>query len=286
MTELSDYLKVMNETGFFLQMRVAKEARQLFDTVTEEVAYEHGGRAAKLDILAEKMLFQDVRGFFFIECKRHLHDYNSWIFIRPEVQRPRPPYVLGFGVFPPTIILEEFFEPLNPEIDGSQTKPTLAILTRGFRYLESLELGYIGLEVKLSESKHRMEELTGVCKDVVAATHGMAMEVVKRSATDKATREEPVLFTPVVITTANLYVARTDLTKISLSDGKLAVEGLELKQVPWLIFEYSLNADLLLPVNLGSEKWSSNREDRLRRRHILIANSEHVGKFLSGLAGS
>jgi len=285
MTELSDYLKVMNEAGFFLQMRVAKEARQRFDRVIEEVAFEHGGRPAKLDVLAEKRLFQNVRGFFLIECKRHLPDYKSWIFLTPEVKRERPPYLLGFGEFHSSIILEEFYQPPAPTMFQSATNPILALLMRGFPHL-TFELGYIGLEVRLSQSKYVMEQLTGVCKDVVTATHGMAMEIEKRSRTDKTTFEEPVLFFPVVITTANLFTAKADIAKIALGDGKLAEDGFELRPVPWLVYEYSLTADLLLPVNLGSETWNSSREDRLRRRHILIANSEHLGDFLKNLADS
>jgi len=71
----------MNETGFFLQMRVAKEAHEAgFDLVKEEIAFEHGGQTAKLDVLAEISYFMGkgyFRAFIFIESKRHSHDYNS-----------------------------------------------------------------------------------------------------------------------------------------------------------------------------------------------------------------
>jgi uncharacterized protein (UPF0335 family) len=50
---LDDYLKVLNDTGFFFQMRVARDVRQVFDTVTEEIPFQHGERSSKLDILAE-----------------------------------------------------------------------------------------------------------------------------------------------------------------------------------------------------------------------------------------
>jgi hypothetical protein len=287
MNEISDYLKILNETGFFLQMRVAKEARQVFSAVSEEVAFEYGGRPAKLDVLAEKLLFGSVRGFFFIESKRHLHDYSSWIFLTPEVKRPIPPYLLGFGLFDPSVVLDEFYELAQTIGDtDKRPRPRLTILNRGFPDI-NMEVDYIGIEVKRSESnKHQMEDLTGACKDVITATHGMAMEVMKRSYEDKMTREETSLFIPVVVTTANLFIAKADINKIALSDGKLADQGLELKSVPWLIYEYSLTADLLLPVNMGSQRWSSKREDLLRRRHILIANSDELPKFLKGLANS
>jgi hypothetical protein len=52
--QLDEYLKILNETGFFLQMRVAKEVRDAnYDLVKEEIAFEHGGQTAKLDVLAE-----------------------------------------------------------------------------------------------------------------------------------------------------------------------------------------------------------------------------------------
>jgi hypothetical protein len=284
MSDISDYLRILNDTGFFLQMRVAKEVRRLFSAVNEEVAFEHGGRTAKLDVLAEKSLFGNVRGFFFIECKRHLHDFSTWIFLTPDTEREYPPYLLGLGSFDPRVVRDEFYEsPLKSDPCGRN--PKLTILERGFPYLDPpMGLGYIGIEVKRSESKHRMEELTAVCKDVVTATHGMAMEILKRS--DEISREQPFLFVPVVITTAKLFLAKADINKIALSDGKLADAGLELNPVPWVIYEYSLTADLLLPVNLGSQGWSAQREDILRRRHILVANTDKLPIFLKGLSDS
>ena len=146
--------------------------------------------------------------------------------------------------------------------------------------------GNIGVEVKLSERKHRMQELTEVSKDVVVATHGMAMEIEKRSQKDEASREEKVLFVPVIVTTAKLFIADADVSKVALSNGTLAPEGFELKPVPWLVYECALTADLLLPVNSGSDKWSSQREDILLRRHILIANGDRLKDFLEKLRES
>jgi len=83
MTEkLEDYLEVLNETGFFFQMRVAKETRDVFSNVNEEVAFEFHGLSAKLDVLVESSCV-GFRVFVFIEAKRHLHDYKSWIFFKP-----------------------------------------------------------------------------------------------------------------------------------------------------------------------------------------------------------
>ncbi len=61
--DIRKYLKIMNETGFFFQMRVANETREVFDVVTEEIALEHGGETSKLDVFAE-LSNDNFRGFF------------------------------------------------------------------------------------------------------------------------------------------------------------------------------------------------------------------------------
>ena len=160
---------------------------------------------------------------------------------------------------------------------------SLALIPCPFSRLSPLNVGNIGIEMKLSEFKHRMEQLTEVAKDVVTATHGMAMELEKRARKDEKSRDDTVFFVPVIVTTAKLFIARADVTKVALTDGKLAIEGFELQELPWLVYEYSLPAELLLPVNAGSDRWSSEREDILRRRHILIVNSEHLQQFLVNL---
>jgi hypothetical protein len=152
-----------------------------------------------------------------------------------------------------------------------------------FARLVPLQIGNMAIEVKLSESKHRMEQLTEVSKKVVVATHGMAMELEKRTQSDRESRDDTVFFIPVIVTTAKLLVADADVSKVALSDGKLAKQGLDLKDVPWAVYEYPLTAELLLPVNTGSKRWSSEREDYLRRRHIFVVNSEHLKEFLAYL---
>lgn len=278
--QLEDNLRVLNETGFFLQMRVAKEVREIFDNVTEELAFEHGGRSSKLDILAE-ISNDQLRAFIFIETKRHSHDFNSWIFFSPLLRKPEFPYILGFGRFAKSIVVDSFYASSASTKSGEALN--LSLISYPFSELGTLDIGYIGIEVKLSESKHRMEELTGVSKDVVTATHGMAVEIEKRARKDEATRGESVLFVPVIVTTAELFIANADLSKVALNDGKLEKEGLELKPMPWLVYEYALTADLLLPVNMGSDRWDSRREDNLRRRHIIIVNSNSLKDFLQKL---
>jgi hypothetical protein len=153
--------------------------------------------------------------------------------------------------FAPSVIADTFYASSASTNSGKSFN--LALVSFPFSQLGSLEIGNIGIEVKLSESKHRMQELTGVSKDVVTATHGMAMEIVKR-AQQGAGGEHSFLFIPVVVTTAKLFMANTDVSKVALSNGTLAKEGLELKRLPWLVYEYALTADLLLPVNMGSDR--------------------------------
>jgi hypothetical protein len=276
---LDDYLKVLNATGFFFQMRVAHEVRQTFDNVREELPLEYGERSSKLDVLAE-VSRGPLRVFIFIETKRHAHDFNSWIFFSP-MSKSEFPYILGFGQFPKSIIVDRFYASSAATKSGQALD--LSLLSYPFRGLGPLDIGYIGIEVKLSGRKHRMEELTGVSKDVVTATHGMALEIEKRALKDEASREESVLFIPVVITTAKLFIARADVSKVALKDGKLETKGLELRPLPWLVYQYALTTDLLLPVNTGSQRWNSLREDNLRRRDILVVNSDSLTDFLHKL---
>lgn len=275
---LDDYLRILNETGFFFQMRVAKEVDDVFDIVKEEIPFEHNRQTSKLDALAE-ISNDHFRAFIFIEAKRHSHDFNSWIFFRPErTRKPPPPYILAFGVFKPSEIVDGFYASSVSNKSGAALN--LALVPYQFSKLGSLEVGYIGIEVKLSESKHRLQDLTEVSKDVVIATHGMAMEIEKRAPKDKRIREEVHFFIPVIVTTAKLFLAGADLSKVALSDGKISQDGLNLQEVPWLVYEFPLTAELLLPVNAGSERWDSVREDDLRKRHIFVVNSENLREFL------
>ncbi len=277
---LDEYLKILNETGFFFQMRVAKEVHDIIDIVKEEIPFEHNRQTSKLDVLAE-ISHDRFRAFIFVEAKRHSHDYNSWIFFKPEIARkPAPPYILGFGVFKPADVVDTFYSSASSK---SGAALNLALVPYPFSKLDSLEVGYIGIEVKLSESKHRLQDLAEVSKDVVIATHGMAMETEKRAHKDPQTREEITFFIPVIVTTAKLFLAEAELSKVALTDGKISQDGLHLQDVPWLVYEYPLNAELLLPANAGSERWDTTREDILRKRHIFIVNSESLRDFLTRL---
>jgi len=279
---VEQYYTIMNDTGFFLQMRVAKEAREVFNIVEEEIAFEYRAETAKVDVLAEVsyLLVEGCfRAFVLIESKRHSHDYSSWIFFQPEVARkPAPPYVLAFGSFKHDECLDRFYSSSASSKSGAAL--TLGLMVYPFSRLAPLDVGYIGIEVKVSESKHRMEELTEVAKKVVTATHGMAMELEERARKNKESREDITVLVPIVVTTAKLFIAQADISKVALSDGKLAKEGLGLEDRPWIVYEYSLPAQLLLDVNTGRDRWDSEREDLLSRRHIFVVNSEHLREFL------
>ncbi len=200
------------------------------------------------------------------------------------MREPSPPYILAFGLFRKSNVKYKIIDPFYSSVSHeSGAALNLSLIRYDFPRLSSLEIGNIGIEVKLSEEKQRMEDLTRVSKQVVIATHGMAMEIENRAKSDKISREEIYFFIPVIVTTAKLFIADADISKVEMNNGKLELEGLKLNEVDWVVYEYPITAKLLLPVNTCSDRWDLKREDNLRRRHIFVVNSEKFKNFLESL---
>lgn len=98
-----------------------------------------------------------------------------------------------------------------------------------------------------STGKGQIEEAAGqVCRGL----NGLFEFFHKRQALKKESRTE-LLFVPMIITTAKLYVTDNDLSLASIESGELGSADLSVKEVPWLWYRYHQSPALKhqVPVN-------------------------------------
>ncbi len=111
----------------------------------------------------------------------------------------------------------------------------------------------------------------------------------------KESEEEPqkfsMLFIPVVITTAPLYVATYDLKDVDLASGRInrdkidfGPRGQKPEKVEWLLVDYGASRSIS-PERLDEyvEGISPVELEEYHKRSIFVVNSEHIVKFFAKL---
>jgi len=246
----------LNETGFFLQKKIeeilkdSKTAGWALKYCDRPFAYppRNGpikGSEGRVDIIAEKMCSAGL-GYSFIECKRANPEYCDWVFFPAYEQR-------------------QFFYSLH----NKKSVGCGSIRISDFHDSVLCDIG-VGIKEKGTDRGNRKvadaNEIEKVCEQTCHALVGVGV-------TDLSLRSNDHLqFFPLVITTANLFIAEYDAENIDISNGKIATVNLQLKSVDWIYFNYPMPQYLHFANEISP--------NFARKATVIIVNSKKAEEFL------
>jgi hypothetical protein len=238
------------------------------------------GKESALDIRVE--LRDGSKIFtFIVECKKNNPDFVDWVFFPKRGEMAQREFVariienqtkqepnVGWDVNTHLLRL-----PINSVNVFSEARET-----RGdYQSFKS------GQKTKTSNAA-----VTDAAYQVALATQAIWME--ERQHSQKQATYNPIpkldyetqLIVPCIVTTAQLYSCSFDPKDVDPATGEISLEKATLKQVPFVIYEYSLPKHLQAePLDLV-QVISSNNLELFVRMDILIINSSYLKDLLTG----
>lgn len=260
---------LLNSTGLFFQdycASVLKSSNLGYSLKTEEpftFPPSNGpivGLSGSIDILA---VYSDSKKSFcfIIECKRAIPSTKNWILFKTKNDSSRT-YFLGKSKGPS---------------GGGAGSYGLLLPQLNYTKLEDYELCDRAIEVNQSFDKLSRNQEEKVYRSLVQANHGLAAAFVGMAPllAEMCNRSErPMYYIPIVLTTANLYLAGFEPSNVNPDDGTLLESHLSYAEKEWVEYEFGL-PDYL----------SALKKDSLlpHRRSTFIVNSRHMKKFFAGI---
>ncbi len=124
---------------------------------------------------------------------------------------------------------------------------------------------------------------------VIKGIEGFAREQLKQRNKNAVPSE--VLFIPVVVTTAELYVAAYEPKDIDLRSGRIDKEKIwfgqgngSAEEVPWMQVDYAAGENVVLqPIHEHDLSTYPRDLQKYKMRSILVANSKNIEAFFSRL---
>jgi len=244
MADLQDSLrKLVNASGFLFQLRVEQEIRATQPSRRgdwEVVAHEHRwieaaeGGEGFIDIILRSGF-----GRMIIECKRVMD--ASWVFLVPDQKNQTARSRLLWTV-------------RNAEDQEIASWHDFYVLPI------SAESAFCAVR---GQGEKDVPMLERIASHLLKSVESFASEEL--SYTSRASHD-PIIYFPVIVTNAALYVCHFDPLKVDLASGQLA-EG-DFKQVPYIRFRKTLSSNLL-PREPPRDVEQSNQENE---RTVFIVN--------------
>ena len=261
-TEIELATAAMNEHGFLLQQAVRQflitpntpDKRFLHKWTFEAVEYPvtaPDGSQTRIDILVGHQERKWIR--LCIECKRVYAKDRFWLF-------------WGEDKTFQTHGMENLFLETHTDLGGNIQDFVTRIPTYNYY-----------LEVKRNEVKaSNLESIEQAFTQCIRGQSGLAKTV--------STASNPNLFRsiPVVVTTANLFVANFDEANINKQTGRIEESQVAVEEKPFLAVTYRASDSLKL--RGASEAGRMSLTQHLRRfmvRTIFVVNSNHLLEFFT-----
>jgi hypothetical protein len=258
----------LNLTGFFFQDYCAAflQSSDLGYLVRTEEPFTFPqsdgpilGRPGSIDVLA--VYSDSKKSFCFsIECKRAIPSIKNWLFFKTRNDGSRT-WFLGKS---------------NGPSGGGAGHYGLLLPQLNYANLEDYELCDHGIEINESFEQLNRNQEEKVYRSLLQAHHGLVAAFVSMSPllAEMCNRSEhPMYYIPVVLTTANLYLAEFDPSDVNPDEGILHENHVRFTEKRWIEYEFGL-PDYLADVKRGVS---------LSRRSTFIVNSRHMEAFFSGV---
>ena len=270
-------LEILNNTGFPFQHFCANQIAQIDGyEVSMEVPYTDPptngpilGVHGQIDILAvHTSQSDDALVCFIIECKRANEKIKNWILLPNKQQKP---------VWPTTIFcMEAAGQPQQLSVARNARFPSL-----GYHEGSDFEYCINGIEMNSHMQAINREPAEKIFKPLQQVAHGshgyelMFPKVVEGIDLLREPKHSMLVSVPVIVTTANLYLAEFDPSTVVMGD--IPANGLDLGQPkPWLSYEYPLP---------DHQSYEINREDgsvvAVGKRTIFIVNDKYLTEFFA-----
>jgi hypothetical protein len=251
--EQKQFLEITNRSGFLFQMAIEHSIRSElgnhgFDVASTEHAWidPRTNEEGYIDIVVEANQARIV-----IECKRPKG--GKWFFLVPASANARNPY--GRLTW------------------SARTKDKAGVLgVSDFVLLPAMYESSIC--IIRSEGEDERTLLERYASRLVSSVNALAFEEMKLPPSQFL---PGVAYIPLIVTTATLFVATVDLTKISLEDG--TIDELQYGEVPIIKFRKSLVTELS-PNAMPSDIQSASED---KQRSVFVVNSKYLIEELDGM---
>ena len=241
-TIANEFKRVLNTHGYPFQEAVLRRigaAGSRWEAWLPEFPVSIQGHSTRIDIV---LTTEERDKFIICECKRANPAIANWCFAKSQLWVP------------------------NSDFDGQVYAETLQAPRNGIirvhykNLYRSSNIYHIAVEAKTGSKgdgagfgKGQIEEAAGqVCRGLnglidVFYKHGLINEVDNK--------EKEILFVPMIVTTANLYVTEDDLSLASIESGELGQHHLHVSKDKWLWYRYHQSPALKheVPVRSGAK---------------------------------
>ena len=302
--EIADRL---NLSGDFFHRACAKSISDKGWQVLEDVpvAWPPDKPDQKNSVLDIQATFIDEQEGFttiaIVECEKADPNYKTWFFF-PKRFGAKDALVLSVSA----LMFRKSDVPILLKIDPNRARIEQLI---GPVSLPSLDpegkfedyTCSMGREISLQGSKISQKRIYEACRQVSIAESSIQYDyqqmlkqeivpLIRKTPTPVQELPSPpdgiikmpiVAFVPVILTTADLKIAKFKEEDVDIRTGKIDPSKFEYLERDWLIYEYPLP---------GSQQRRSHSHletlvgrDEFRKLHILVANSLQLEKFFEGL---
>lgn len=271
----------LNEHGFLFQEKCAEVLKQNANKTkwvlhVTEYPISIRNRDSRIDIVLRDKSSHHHQIYAIVECKRVNPTRGYWLF-----GKPLQPY---------------FSQPLlinlrSESRGGNRAKTHYDQLKLQFDDIATYLIDNWWLQIgkrgnKIDSSPNPIED--AFIQACIGAS-GLAQELDFQLL--KSYEKSSILFIPIVITTAPLYVATYELNDVSLASGTInrdkiyfGPSGQEPEKLQWLLVDYGASRSIS-PERLDEDKEGIQPVDleEYHKRSIFVVNSEHIVNFFARL---
>lgn len=254
-TEEKNTLSLINASGFLLQMALehqissSYQVKHDYQLLVSEHPWDNLETKEKgfVDIILQNGFIRLI-----IECKRPKG--GEWVFLVPQnakdnVQKSRFRWTYNRNSKSPLSDVDEFLVILK-------SYESRICLIRG-------------------QGEDKLSLLERLSSQLLSSIESIANEEISLSLNQSYT--DPIIYLPVILTTATLKVASIDLNKISLDDGTIDSAPCEI--VPYIKFRKSLVTSL----SPNSKPESIMHANKDKERTVLVVNTKEIITTLKNL---
>jgi hypothetical protein len=281
-TELSELLlNALNEQGYLFQEACEHILRKNDEATEWEVkAYEYPvslqGQDTQVDIVLRSKSSSSPELYALVECKRADPSYNYWLFGAPGL-----PFggalcsTLGFEC-------SKFGQNYPYRASRLVTRLQFEVNTNGAE-------SWLEVKKRSSGRGSNPQNIENAFMQVLKGVGGLAQEQV--SQRNKTRELFKTFFIPIVVTTAQLYVAYYEIENIDLSTGKLSKDKVlfgpqdqPAEEVSWVLVDYGVGENVAAnPIPDDYHGVDPIELQKHKIRSIFVVNSKSLVSFFSKL---
>ena len=264
-----EFRRVLNKHGFPFQEAVLRSVGSIqtssgWEAWMPEFPVSVQDQSTRIDII----LTDPRRSRFIVcECKRANPSIANWCFAQSQ-----------FRVANSWLANRAYAETLLDRGDG--------VVGMHVKELQSANIYHIGIESNTHikgdpNGPKKGQEIEEACGQVCRGLNGLIEFVYQRNML-KTLGQREILFLPMIVTTANLYATRNDLSLASIESGELGTTPLHVEKVNWLWYRYHQSPALKHQVPSNNPSMAFN--DILFyefARTIAIVTPNGIGEFLN-----